>query len=816
MRLAKLVKLLFVIFFIGSCIPEPQFQVQEPNEETPKDPSEEQKPDDKPVTPPEDDPTLGQIQVSRLAIADGKTYVEVDGKPFAFMGAQIRLDVLLNCEQRTLSAVEPYFTKAAELGVNCVQIPICWNMIEPEKDQYDFSVVDAMLGYCNKYNLKMELLWFSTNMCGESFSYYVPQYILGDPDKRLYRNDEGWFWNYYGYMYALILDDEYILERETKAVTQLFNHIRQWDYRNGEKHPVITAQIHNEPDIFVRWRYDQKGYRYRDNSRTFNKDIAWDMVLNSLDAVGQAVQKSDYKVLTRVNLVKGDGLNPFPEATSATPREVFDLPGIDFISVDIYRNSIADVKYEVDAYASIQGNYALVAENKGVYSHSPSLILTAFANGGGYDIYDLATPEFLLNNTDNRDEVDQGVYTYDLQERPVTVSTRKIVKGIVGASEDIALTPPNDFAAFNVVTDVPKVNTSETIATTSLSVSFSTSSTALGFALDRGDYAILYATAQADFVVVETATSQRREISTQGGEVLKIQLGGTAKPGLGISPKMIATTQVSGEYVLSITSRGDWKITVGEDARQWCSAETLTGSGSAEVRLSLSEVPDDGTAIGHVTVSTADGQASETLTIQHGYARKIGDVIWAKANVDQPGYFAASPDARGKLYQYSSAVPWPNSCGVEDNSTPSGYPYGAIDNFIQDWTAESDPCPEGWTIPTLEQIHLLVGANGEKKLWRTKEESKFSLHGAVFGISADDAKNAVKGDLKGGIFVPEAGFRERDSGYQAHYWEACFTSRTRPEGQTWDRYVVSTDGNGWFGIYHDGNYAAFPVRCVAK
>ncbi len=467
------------------------------------------------------EPVLSQIQVSKLATTpEGKTYVEVDGKPFAFMGAQVRLDALMNCEQKPVSSIEPYFKKAVELGVNCLQIPICWRMIEPQKDQYDFSVIDAVMGYCNKYNIKMELLWFSTNMCGESYSYLTPIYILSDKNRRLARSGDGDFWGYYGYMYALILDDEYVLERETEAVTRLFNHIRYWDSLNGGKHPVITAQIHNEPDIFVRWRYEQRSYKYRDGRQLTEADT-WKMIMNSVDAVGQAVQNSSYKVLTRVNLVKGDGIKPFPEAPSAAPKDIFDLKGIDFVAVDIYRNSVADVKYEVQAYASIPGNYALVAENKGTYSYSPSLILTAFANGGGYDIYDLATSKFFLDNTTDIEEVDHGVYTYDLKPREVTEPTKAIVKGIVAAAEDIAVTAPQDFAAFNIAQDQPQQNLNETLHTSGLSVNFATSDGSLAFALDRGSYVVLYSTGNGTFTV---NGNFGQKIESVCGSVKKINL----------------------------------------------------------------------------------------------------------------------------------------------------------------------------------------------------------------------------------------------------------------------------------------------------
>ena len=105
--------------------------------------------------------------------------------------------------------------------------------------------------------------------------------------------------------------------RETKAITALFNHIRYWDSQNGDKHPVISAQIHNEPDALMRWRIDQKDLKYRDG--TPYKEKAWTMITNALNTVGKAV-KTVLGVVTRVNLIYGDGINPFPEALQCSPQ----------------------------------------------------------------------------------------------------------------------------------------------------------------------------------------------------------------------------------------------------------------------------------------------------------------------------------------------------------------------------------------------------------------------------------------------------------------------------------------------------------------
>lgn len=441
---------------------------------------------------------LPQIEVSRLVSNQGKVYVAVDGRPFPFLGAQIRLDALLNCDQLSFTQVENYFRKAQELGVNCVQIPISWNMIEPREGEYDFSVVDTVLGFVNKYDLKMELLWFSTNMCGDSFSYLVPHYILQKYDKRLSRNDKGSFWNYYGYQYTMLLDDKWLLDREIKAITRLFSHIRYWDSLNGEKHPIISAQIHNEPDALVRWRLAQKELKYRDGT-SLTKEEAWKMTMNSLNVLGEAVKNSPYKVLTRVNLIYGDGINAFPEATNARPKDIFDLEGIDFIGVDSYKDDIKLLRDDVCAYSSIDGNYALVCENKGSYSNTPSLILAALSLGGGYNIYDLATSKFFIDNTTEPNQIDHGVYTWDLQKKDFTLDVCKIIKGLTAAYVDVAKVKTDDFAAFNIKTNQPMLKCEQMICTTGTKVTFITDNASLGFALDMGDYLMVYATKDSMF-----------------------------------------------------------------------------------------------------------------------------------------------------------------------------------------------------------------------------------------------------------------------------------------------------------------------------
>ncbi len=445
------------------------------------------------------DDILPRIEVSKVVTENGKTFLEVDGVPYTVFGAQIRLDAFLNCDKMKVADVEKYIAKAKGLNVNAVQIGITWSMVETAKDVYDYSIVDSILKYIKKHELKMELLWFGSNFCGDSYSYHIPSYALSDYDKKLWRNDEGAFWDYYGYQYSLILDDAWVMEREGAALANLMNHIRSWDSQNGDYHPIISVQVENEPDCLVRWRIDQKGLKYRDGT-PLTKEKGWQMALNSLDRMGKVVQNSSYKVVTRSNIVYNAGLGGFGDAPNASPRDVFNLAGIDIIGTDSYRNRVADIAKDVSDYASLAGNYAHVAENKGSYENTPGLILAAAAAGGGYCIYDLATSYFFITHTGlTFEEIDHGVFTYDLQEKPHTELTRLILKGLTAAYVDVARCGKGDFAAFNVSENLPMANKSQAIQTTGTTISFETSAGALGFVVDMKDHLLVYATADASF-----------------------------------------------------------------------------------------------------------------------------------------------------------------------------------------------------------------------------------------------------------------------------------------------------------------------------
>jgi hypothetical protein len=226
----------------------------------------------------------------------------------------------------------------------------------------------------------------------------------------------------------------------------------------------------------------------------------WKMTLASLDAVGQSVQGSLYRVATRTNLIFGDNVRPFPQAPCAKPGDVLALQGIEFVSVDPYKDTMNELVDHVFGYASLPGNYPLVAENRGHYANTPGLMLAASAVGGGYCIYDLATSPYITSHSTPPFD-SEGVYESDLTEKPHTADVKGMLKGLVSAGSELARTPLEDFAAFNIRMDYPEQEIAQTVCTTGAEIEFRTEAGALAFALDRGDHLILYATAPAVFSI---------------------------------------------------------------------------------------------------------------------------------------------------------------------------------------------------------------------------------------------------------------------------------------------------------------------------
>ena len=336
------------------------------------------------------------------------------------------------------------------------------------------------------------------------------------------------------------------------------------------------------------------------------------------------------------------------------------------------------------------------------------------------------------------------------------------------------------------------------------------------FGMTAGSELTVTVTASGEDYIVKK--NMERDVTFAPGKVNHVtNIAVSPVASVSVIPEYIAPSFVSGSFDISVEADGVWTATQTEGSESWLHLSETSGDSDATVSVTLDALTGDSNVqTAYVTFSTADRKA--VLTVQHGYAQQIGDLVWAKANVGEPDMFASSPDDPGLLYQYGSKVGWNRE---NPEQAPEGMPLGDKSGPAV-WTEENDPCPEGWRVPTREEMESLVGASHESVTfgWVETSQSGFLVNGAVLGLKNSVAKTATKDNMNGGIFLPCSGNRNKTHGKYQNGRMATMTTATRTNANNWDsykltitsdtEYVLPGDNWGW-----DGTNAALPVRCIA-
>ena len=201
-----------------------------------------------------------------------------------------------------------------------------------------------------------------------------------------------------------------------------------------------------------------------------------------------------------------------------------------------------------------------------------------------------------------------------------------------------------------------------------------------------------------------------------------------------------------------------------------------------------------------VFVTSAYAQDSQNVQDTDGGVL-INGVCWAATNVDEPGTFAGRPDAVGMLYQWGEKIGW--SATVPMVSYPVGAKWDDAGSPTAAWLDMSDPCPEGWRVPTVEEWKSLCDESKVYSEWVKEGNSQ----GRRFTDRSSDAS----------IFVPAAGFRDYHDGTLfsvssvARYWSSTPVSSTAIRAYS----LTFNDANMKPARpRYSGN--AFSIRCVRR
>jgi len=365
---------------------------------------------------------------------NGKKALIVDGRPFLTLGAQIRIDrwvIQAGWTYERLSEIG-IIGWAKKLNCNTVQIPLSWKEIEPERGQFDWTSLSWMLEECGKYGLKLEIVWFGSNVCGAGWHTVTPDWISGRPElyTRIIMKDgtplgENTIHHSDGQKYTLCVENPDLLEAERDTIHALMAYLRERD----KARTVIGFQVENEPSLVqhnpvlhetdrchcarCNKLYDAGGY---DSPLDFSKDS----LTRYLDRVASFVKASAYPIFTRVNWI-----NPYLDLgfDEDTGRVLRDGPHIDCVGYDTYGKNQAEIYELLTGDLSLErGNAPHLGELEGgLHGCAEKIVDLVAANGVGVSVYQLAgyvaeDDNYLLdpNGGDARDWTDEVRRTYGL------------------------------------------------------------------------------------------------------------------------------------------------------------------------------------------------------------------------------------------------------------------------------------------------------------------------------------------------------------------------------------------------------------------
>lgn len=348
-----------------------------------------------------------------------------------------------------------------------------------------------------------------------------------------------------------------------------------------------------------------------------------------------------------------------------------------------------------------------------------------------------------------------------------------------------------------------------------------------------------------DVTRVATMTIKGKGVS----ETVKVTQNGRQKPAataLDLNKYNVYADVAGGSFPIEVATAGDWTATSNAD---WCTVQNASGSGvgTFNVVVARSEDYQYRTA----TVTVAAGAITREVLVQH-VGTKIGDLVWANANVGEPDTFCDNCDDLGMLYQWRSKRYYPSTTVIyldeagnhkqESDATSKAPNYdcgpngnGQDDAGGLDWPDELNPCPSGWRVPTKDELNTLVDGGKKYTVNYWMVWGGMSTAGAFCGLDKQDMMaDCSKGNMNGAIFIPIAGaihsgygwsdadngmvYKEDLEGRNLQWWNATVWTATTARGtDAWDimgMWMCSADDVDSFGFAEYPSRYALSVRCV--
>ena len=189
------------------------------------------------------------MRIPHLKKQGNATVLFVEDKPFIALAGEVH-----NSDSSSPEYMEKNWKIADELGMNTLLLPVTWEMIEPEEDQFDFAIVKALIDQARSFGKKIIFLWFGTWKNAECM--YAPPWVKTDLNRfkrgqiKKGMNKAGRkisdnlpFENPYTTISYLC---EEAMKADAKAFAKLMAYIKEYDESFST---VIAVQVENETGL---------------------------------------------------------------------------------------------------------------------------------------------------------------------------------------------------------------------------------------------------------------------------------------------------------------------------------------------------------------------------------------------------------------------------------------------------------------------------------------------------------------------------------------------------------------------------------------
>ena len=182
-------------------------------------------------------PYMGQV--------NGHPILMVEDRPFILLAGEVH-----NSNSSSLAYMEQLWNLADNLGMNCLLLPITWELVEPQEGQYDFSLVHGLIDQARAHRMKAVFLWFGTWKNAQC--YYAPEWVKTDTNRfRRAEIEKGKGFirikDFYDMPYtSLSYLCEETMQADARAFAKMMAAIREYD---GDSHTVVAVQVENETGI---------------------------------------------------------------------------------------------------------------------------------------------------------------------------------------------------------------------------------------------------------------------------------------------------------------------------------------------------------------------------------------------------------------------------------------------------------------------------------------------------------------------------------------------------------------------------------------